>query len=134
MFGSGVAVCAAHFPALSELVRQNENGVVFRDKEELFEQMYSLLFREKHSLDAEDKPRPSTVTKNWMWESEELRFLRENAAKISTWDENWEKHMKPVVQLTLKMTKSLGVLDVTDIVIFLMLGITAILVKRYLTK
>lgn len=107
MFGSGVAVCAARFDALHELVQDGQNGRVFTNKEELFEQMYTLLFAEKHS-------RPSALSctetdlapKNWAWETQELRTLRTRAAKIESWSANWERCMKPVVLRVINKRKS----------------------------
>ena len=42
MFGSGVPVCAVSFPALSELVRNGENGIIFRSHSELAAHLYRL--------------------------------------------------------------------------------------------
>jgi beta-1,4-mannosyltransferase len=44
MFGSGVPVCAVDFPALSELVQHNGNGMIFQNTQELEEQLIHLLF------------------------------------------------------------------------------------------
>lgn len=43
MFGSGVPVCAAYFPAIGELVRDGHNGLIFKSSSELHAQLQSLL-------------------------------------------------------------------------------------------
>jgi hypothetical protein len=108
MFGSGVCVCAAHFPALNELVKHDVNGKVFESKEELFQQMYSLLFAERYSNRKKDG---ADNAKNWLWEATELQKLRINAAKIGTWDENWDANMRPVIESVVKMKRSIVSLE-----------------------
>lgn len=95
MFGSGVAVCAAKFPALSELVQHDVNGKVFSTEEELAGQMFSLLFQDRNQTQVIPVV---SGERNWKWESAELQRLRCNAATIGTWDENWAKVMEPLMQ------------------------------------
>lgn len=42
MFGSAVPVCAISFPALPELVKNGENGIIFRSHSELAAHLYRL--------------------------------------------------------------------------------------------
>ena len=44
MFGSGVPVCAAYFPAICELVHHNQNGLIFKSSKELESQLAHLLY------------------------------------------------------------------------------------------
>lgn len=47
MFGSCVPVCAAHFPAISELVQHGVNGMIFHSASELESQIADLFLLDK---------------------------------------------------------------------------------------
>uniref|UniRef100_A0A8D0HAK6 Chitobiosyldiphosphodolichol beta-mannosyltransferase n=1 Tax=Sphenodon punctatus TaxID=8508 RepID=A0A8D0HAK6_SPHPU len=79
MFGCCLPVCAVHFLCLHELVKHEENGLIFKDFSELEEQM-KMLFLEF----------PTGAGK--------LQMLRRNlqASKQLRWDESWEQTVLPV--------------------------------------
>jgi beta-1,4-mannosyltransferase len=87
MFGAGLPVLAADFQALPELLRHGENGLVFKTHGELASQILRLLFNKdgdgERGLD-------------------ELTKLAICAGELSTWDQNWDNVMKPLVQKILK--------------------------------
>lgn len=39
MFGAGIPVLAIAFPALPELVKNNQNGLIFEDENQLYDQL-----------------------------------------------------------------------------------------------
>ncbi|XP_074136548.1 chitobiosyldiphosphodolichol beta-mannosyltransferase isoform X1 [Sminthopsis crassicaudata] len=79
MFGCCLPVCAIHFQSLHELVKHEENGMVFMDSEELAAQL-KMLFSEFSSPDN----RLNQFRKN-LKESKQLR-----------WDESWERTVFPL--------------------------------------
>ncbi|GBG29932.1 Chitobiosyldiphosphodolichol beta-mannosyltransferase [Hondaea fermentalgiana] len=80
MFGAGIPVCAVDFPCLDELVRHEENGLVFRTEAQLADQLHSLLF-------ASDSDR-------------RLRALRRGvqATVAERWDRHWNKFAGPPIK------------------------------------
>ncbi|KAM9125661.1 chitobiosyldiphosphodolichol beta-mannosyltransferase isoform 2-T3 [Pangshura tecta] len=79
MFGCCLPVCAVHFQCLHELVKHDENGLIFRDSNELAEQLKMLLLEF-----------PTGESKLYMFR----RNLR--ASKQLRWDESWEQTVLPV--------------------------------------
>ncbi|XP_030433742.1 chitobiosyldiphosphodolichol beta-mannosyltransferase isoform X3 [Gopherus evgoodei] len=79
MFGCCLPVCAVHFQCLHELVKHDENGLIFRDSNELAEQLKMLLLEF-----------PTGESKLDMFR----RNLR--ASKQLRWDESWEQTVLPV--------------------------------------
>ncbi|KZT58496.1 glycosyltransferase family 33 protein [Calocera cornea HHB12733] len=88
MFGCGLPVCALGFDCLDELVKEGENGLIFRNALELAAQLEALL-----------KGFP---------QARELKKLREglehqSSAKAkdgerwNTWGEEWDRVVKPIV-------------------------------------
>uniref|UniRef100_A0A8C0JAV0 Chitobiosyldiphosphodolichol beta-mannosyltransferase n=1 Tax=Chelonoidis abingdonii TaxID=106734 RepID=A0A8C0JAV0_CHEAB len=79
MFGCCLPVCAVHFQCLHELVKHDENGLIFRDSSELAEQLKMLLLEF-----------PTGESK--------LNMFRRNlrASKQLRWDESWEQTVLPV--------------------------------------
>ncbi|KAK5600768.1 hypothetical protein CRENBAI_010432 [Crenichthys baileyi] len=80
MFGCCLPVCAIQFDCLQELVKHEENGLIFRDSVELAEQLKSLL-SEFPSLDG----RLGTFKSN----------LR--ASRGQRWDDNWDQNVLPLL-------------------------------------
>ena len=81
MFGCGLPVCAVDFKCLHELVQHERNGMVFRDADQLHEQLCQLLKGFPHSCS-------------------ELNKLRENVLQHSKlrWEECWQRDVLPVFQ------------------------------------
>ncbi|XP_062294172.1 chitobiosyldiphosphodolichol beta-mannosyltransferase [Scomber scombrus] len=80
MFGCCLPVCAIHFNCLHELVKHEENGLIFRDSEELAEQLKSLL-SEFPSSDGR------------------LGAFRRNlrSSRGQRWDDNWDQNVLPLI-------------------------------------
>ncbi|RVE70009.1 hypothetical protein OJAV_G00083620 [Oryzias javanicus] len=80
MFGCCLPVCAVHFHCLHELVKHEENGLVFRDSAELAEQLKSLL---------SEFPDPDG----------RLGVFRRNlrSSRGQRWDENWDQNVLPLI-------------------------------------
>ncbi|KAF6737252.1 Chitobiosyldiphosphodolichol beta-mannosyltransferase [Oryzias melastigma] len=80
MFGCCLPVCAIHFRCLHELVKHEENGLIFRDSAELAEQLKSLL---------SEFPRPDG----------RLGAFRRNlrTSRGQRWDENWDQNVLPLI-------------------------------------
>ncbi|XP_010215548.1 PREDICTED: chitobiosyldiphosphodolichol beta-mannosyltransferase-like [Tinamus guttatus] len=81
MFGCCLPVCAIHFECLHELVKHNENGLIFRDSNELAEQL-KMLFLDFPTLQGK------------------LENFRRNlqASKQLRWDESWDQTVLPLFQ------------------------------------
>ncbi|NXA37511.1 ALG1 mannosyltransferase, partial [Eudromia elegans] len=79
MFGCCLPVCAIHFECLHELVKHNENGLIFRDSNELAEQL-KMLFLDFPTLEGK------------------LENFRRNlrASKQLRWDESWDQTVLPL--------------------------------------
>uniref|UniRef100_A0A8C1KSW4 Chitobiosyldiphosphodolichol beta-mannosyltransferase n=1 Tax=Cyprinus carpio TaxID=7962 RepID=A0A8C1KSW4_CYPCA len=81
MFGCCLPVCAIHFQCLHELVKHEENGLIFKDSKELSEQL-KLLFSDFPS----DQGKLGIFRKN----------LRESGQ--CRWDENWDQNVLPLIK------------------------------------
>lgn len=82
MFGAGLPVCAMDFSCISELVKDGENGMVFKSKEELATQLYSLLSGFPQHAELLDSLQKGT---------EQFRQVR--------WSTNWKENARKVVLL-----------------------------------
>ncbi|KAL9835351.1 chitobiosyldiphosphodolichol beta-mannosyltransferase isoform 2-T2 [Geothlypis trichas] len=80
MFGCCLPVCAIHFECLHELVKHNENGLIFRDSQELAEQL-KMLFLGFPSLEGK------------------LQSFRENLreSRQLRWDQSWDQTVLPLL-------------------------------------
>uniref|UniRef100_A0A8C1KPG2 Beta-1,4-mannosyltransferase n=1 Tax=Cyprinus carpio TaxID=7962 RepID=A0A8C1KPG2_CYPCA len=81
MFGCCLPVCAIHFQCLHELVKHEENGLIFKDSKELSEQL-KLLFSDFPG----DQGKLGIFRKN----------LRESGQQ--RWDENWDHNVLPLIK------------------------------------
>ncbi|XP_075021911.1 chitobiosyldiphosphodolichol beta-mannosyltransferase isoform X2 [Calonectris borealis] len=81
MFGCCLPVCAIYFECLHELVKHNENGLIFRDSNELAEQL-KMLFLGFPTLEGK------------------LHNFRKNlrASKQLRWDESWDQTVLPLLR------------------------------------
>uniref|UniRef100_A0A8C0B0M7 ALG1 mannosyltransferase n=1 Tax=Buteo japonicus TaxID=224669 RepID=A0A8C0B0M7_9AVES len=80
MFGCCLPVCAIYFECLHELVKHDENGLIFRDSNELAEQL-KMLFLGFPTLEGK------------------LHNFRKNlcASKQLRWDESWDQTVLPLL-------------------------------------
>ncbi|KIK97891.1 glycosyltransferase family 33 protein [Paxillus rubicundulus Ve08.2h10] len=96
MFGCGLPVCALDFACLPELVKHGQNGLVFRNAEQLADQMEMLLT---------SFPNATTLGKlrSSLWRASQTRTLHpvqhtESADwEWGTWADNWNRVVKPLV-------------------------------------
>ncbi|KAM4697998.1 chitobiosyldiphosphodolichol beta-mannosyltransferase isoform 2-T2 [Rhinophrynus dorsalis] len=81
MFGCCLPVCAINFKCLHELVKHEENGLIFEDSQDLAEQL-KILFG------------------NFTSNSSKLKTFRQNlrVAKQMRWDESWDQTVLPVIK------------------------------------
>ncbi|XP_064318265.1 chitobiosyldiphosphodolichol beta-mannosyltransferase isoform X2 [Phalacrocorax carbo] len=81
MFGCCLPVCAIYFECLHELVKHNENGLIFRDSNELAEQL-KMLFLGFPALEGK------------------LHNFRKNlrASEQLRWDESWDQTVLPLLK------------------------------------
>lgn len=79
MLGAGLVVLASRYYAISELIRHDDNGLLFHGAQDLAENILRLMMN-------------SSDTK--------LAKLRQNQRqeRLSTWHENWDEVVKPLVQ------------------------------------
>ncbi|XP_052375994.1 chitobiosyldiphosphodolichol beta-mannosyltransferase-like [Oncorhynchus keta] len=82
MFGCCLPVCAIHFYCLHELVKHEENGLIFKDSEELSGQLKALLW---DFPDCEDEGKLGQFRRN----------LRASGGQ--RWDQNWDQNVLPLL-------------------------------------
>jgi len=83
MFGCQVPVCAIAFDCLHELVKDNVNGRIFKDGEELADQLFDLLAG-FHNNDGDDDDVIGRMRNK-------LEFYRQNIRGMTRWKENWDE-------------------------------------------
>ncbi|XP_060585875.1 chitobiosyldiphosphodolichol beta-mannosyltransferase-like [Ruditapes philippinarum] len=81
MFGCCLPVCAIHFNCINELVKHEENGLIFKDSKELFNNIQTLL-------------------KGFPNNSKKLDQFRKNLTgfQSSRWHECWTKTVLPIFE------------------------------------
>ena len=68
MFGAGIPVLAINFRALGELVKDGENGCIFKNEQELYIQLVKLTNNEDELMKLKrgaEKEKSETWTKEW---------------------------------------------------------------------
>lgn len=120
MFGCGLPVCALDFACLDELVKDGVNGLVFRDAEQLASELESLLTgfpncptldtlrrsllrntpiepgrTERIGLRSPDSPGAQADAADWPGRTSESGAADE--WEWSSWSQNWDRMMKPVI-------------------------------------
>jgi len=105
MFGCELPVCALDFKCLPELVKDNQNGLIFHSAEQLAEQLESLLVGFPHP------PRLESLQKSLVRRSNDLEHSHSRSPRVaaaalsngdmewewSNWQENWDRVLKPLV-------------------------------------
>lgn len=89
MYGSCVPVCAVAYPAITELINNGLNGIIFKDSQELAMHLTRLLSQFPHNQD-------------------ELKRMRQNITEIERWDPYWERECLPLVQQALNPKTAYG--------------------------
>ena len=86
MLGVGLPVLAINFPALSELIKHGENGIIFEDASGLATNLLHLMSVEE-TKSVENR------------KTFDLSYLRNNVEnyRLDSWDENWNKIMIPMI-------------------------------------
>lgn len=87
MFGAGLPVCAVDYNCITELVTPGVTGLLFKDSQQLAQQLLQLL----DGFNDEGDGQPSS--------SSQLAALREGVAKEQSqwrWQDNWQAVAAPV--------------------------------------
>ncbi|KIJ60116.1 glycosyltransferase family 33 protein [Hydnomerulius pinastri MD-312] len=96
MFGCGLPVCALDFACLSELVKDGQNGLVFKNAKQLAGQMEMLLTSFPKST-ALDKLRSSLRQASQARAPHPVQHEESADWEWGTWTDNWNRIMKPLV-------------------------------------
>ena len=89
MFGSCVPVCAVSYPAITELISNGLNGIIFKDSQELAMHLTRLLSQFPRNQD-------------------ELKRMRHQILEIEKWDSYWDRECAPIVQQALMPNRAYG--------------------------
>ncbi|KAG9314728.1 mannosyltransferase, partial [Chiua virens] len=96
MFGCGLPVCALDFACLPELVRDGENGLVFKDARELAGQLEMLLTSFPNAA-ALEKLSSSLQSSSQSHISDSVRHEENSHWEWGTWSDNWNRVVRPLV-------------------------------------
>ncbi|KAH0838670.1 glycosyltransferase family 33 protein [Lanmaoa asiatica] len=96
MFGCGLPVCALDFACLPELVRDGENGLVFKGAGELAGQLEMLLTSFPNAT-ALGKLRSSLQLTSRNRASHPVRHKESTRWEWGTWTDNWNRVVRPLV-------------------------------------
>lgn len=112
-------MCAVNFPTISELIKHNENGVVFDSHADLAKHLIRLLLPASHH--------PSLGC------SEALGRMKRGAASIESWNRNWKEFMLPVLttcqQLGKRKNENVSLIAFTIKVFSILLAIIVMKLK-----
>ncbi|KAF5729207.1 chitobiosyldiphosphodolichol beta-mannosyltransferase-like isoform X7 [Tripterygium wilfordii] len=89
MFGCGLPVCAVAYSCIKELVKVEQNGLLFSSSSELADELMMLF-------------------KGFPDECDSLKLLRSGALEMvsSRWDTEWEEHAKPLISEVMSRNSS----------------------------
>lgn len=90
MFGARLPVCALKFPCISELVKENENGLLFESGSELAQQLKELL---NENLNCNDTTTAAAAANGDASSPRVLKF-RKNLQTFSNWSDEWNGKVK----------------------------------------
>ncbi|KAF8213724.1 beta-1,4-mannosyltransferase [Mycena galopus ATCC 62051] len=120
MFGCALPVCALDFECLDELVKHDKNGLVFQNASQLaqqieagapsFAQRLNLYFQKMLLTGFPNCPRLSELRSSLLPASDRATS-RSPSHEISdeiweTWDENWARHMRPLILRDVRRNES----------------------------
>ncbi|KAF9229756.1 glycosyltransferase family 33 protein [Gyrodon lividus] len=96
MFGCGLPVCALDFACLPELVKDGQNGLVFKNAKQLADQVEMLLASFPNAT-ALEKLRSSLRRASQTRGSQPLQHKESVDWEWGTWANNWNRVVKPLV-------------------------------------
>ncbi|KAI9572571.1 glycosyltransferase family 33 protein [Boletus coccyginus] len=96
MFGCGLPVCALDFACLSELVKDGENGLVFKSAKELADEL-EVLLTSFPNAPALAELRSSLRLASQSRASQPVRHKESTDWEWGTWTDNWNRVVRPLV-------------------------------------
>jgi beta-1,4-mannosyltransferase len=78
MFGCSLPVCAIAFDCLSELVKHGKNGLMFRNKKDLRNQLLTLFTKDSTAI-------------------QEMRLNVDRQFRTERWSDNWNRIVRPLL-------------------------------------
>ncbi|KAK2461736.1 hypothetical protein APHAL10511_006199 [Amanita phalloides] len=99
MFGCGLPVCALDFSCIGELVKVGINGLIFKDASQLAEQLEEFLvsFPNSARLQNLKSSLASSANAKLRGERNDQRAFDSQQWEWSSWDENWDRIMTPLM-------------------------------------
>jgi len=95
MFGCGLPVCALSFACLPELIKDNQNGLIFKDASQLAEQLERLFASFPNSIQLNSLSASLLNSSNGTPRGSPGRL--DDRPSWSTWEENWNHVMRPLI-------------------------------------